>query len=398
MNKPVVPLEIRYSLAQATDEQILRVVRTVDTLADRGSADQFVAPLRCRLGHLRPPRPLRFARLLFLPLDPMIVQPSQWRMGGNHIPRSALLPIASAVQAALGGAPAVTALIEGQVVGDTVTEAAAGGLLWPQAGKILAAMAACPDWEVATGLPETAWLDIRPKVAGILLVAARIRGEGAPAFATPGAMEALLDDVQTHAPLAMHAVLSLLLSVGQNLPHVMRAASRHSDRLGALSNTVVLRTLEAMPQTLAAKIGRAHAEDAAAEADRVSVFLAAVEASGHSSRAQLRAARQAAAAQCSDRFARGIGEDVLAPLMARGRSLSDDEMMALEETARALHRIEGAGRILGGGTHLDETLNEAWNTLSALKADSLDPIDRARLAEILFGPDAAEAMLSALTS
>jgi hypothetical protein len=387
--------ELRHSLAQASDAQILRVVATVDGLADRRSADQLVAPLRPRLGQLRPPRPLRFARLLFLPLGPVIIPASQWRLGGESIPRSAVQPIAAAVRAALGGAPAVTELIAGRLVGDTDIEAAAGALLWTPAAKILSGMEALHDWEAFTGLPEPAWLEIKAKIVGLLLIAERIWGAGAPALATPAAVEGLLKDVQTDAPLAMSAVLTVLLAIGRNLRHVLVAAARHSDRLAALSSAAVVHTLEAMPAALEAKIGRAQAQDAADEADRAGAFLAAAEASGMVSRAKIRLARQAVVAQCADRFARGVDEDVLAPLLTRDQPPNDQEMTQLEETARALHRIEAAGRGLGGGAQLDGPMNQAWKTLSRLPAEKLDPIDRARVAEILFGSDLAATMLPA---
>ena len=55
--------EVNRDLAAAQDTQILRAVAMVDAMPDRGQADQLVAPLRARLARLRPPRPLRFARI-----------------------------------------------------------------------------------------------------------------------------------------------------------------------------------------------------------------------------------------------------------------------------------------------------------------------------------------------
>ena len=64
----------------------------VDAMPNRGAADQLIAPLRARLAHLRPPRPLRFARLLFLPLDPLIVPAARWRAAQPAIPRTVIPP------------------------------------------------------------------------------------------------------------------------------------------------------------------------------------------------------------------------------------------------------------------------------------------------------------------
>src|SRR5689334_24255463 len=82
--------EVARGLASARDEQIMQVVAMVDAMPNRGPADQLIAPLRPRLARLRPPRPLRFARLLFLPLDPLIVPAARWRAEQPTIPRTVI--------------------------------------------------------------------------------------------------------------------------------------------------------------------------------------------------------------------------------------------------------------------------------------------------------------------
>jgi hypothetical protein len=60
MDQTVPHQELRMlgrSLTAARDEQLMRVVATVDALEKRGVADHIVAPLRPRLSELRPPRP-----------------------------------------------------------------------------------------------------------------------------------------------------------------------------------------------------------------------------------------------------------------------------------------------------------------------------------------------------
>ena len=93
--------EVARGLAGARDAQILQVVAMVDGMPNRGAADQLIAPLRGRLARLRPPRPLRFARLLFLPLDPLIVPAARWRAEHPSIPRTVIPVLAAAIEAAL---------------------------------------------------------------------------------------------------------------------------------------------------------------------------------------------------------------------------------------------------------------------------------------------------------
>ena len=70
--------EASRGLVEARDDQVAQIVAMVDAMPDRGAADHLIAPLRARLARTRPPRPLRFARLLFLPLDPLLAS-SVWR-------------------------------------------------------------------------------------------------------------------------------------------------------------------------------------------------------------------------------------------------------------------------------------------------------------------------------
>src|SRR5580698_2227106 len=117
-------------LADARDAQIMQVVAMVDAMPNRGSADQLIAPLRDRLTRLRPPRPLRFARLLFLPLDPLIVPPARWRLEHPTIPRSVIPLLAAAVETAMGPAgQRVAAMIAGRSTEDRGVIDQAGRLL-----------------------------------------------------------------------------------------------------------------------------------------------------------------------------------------------------------------------------------------------------------------------------
>ncbi len=93
--------EVARGLAAARDAQIMQVLAMVDAMPHRGAADQLIAPLRTRLARLRPPRPLRFARLLFLPLDPLIVPAARWRAEQPTIPRTVIPFLATTIEASL---------------------------------------------------------------------------------------------------------------------------------------------------------------------------------------------------------------------------------------------------------------------------------------------------------
>jgi hypothetical protein len=95
---------LQRELLVADNEQIARVLAIVDNLAVRGEADNLIAPLRGRLAKLRPRRKLSLPRLLFMPLNPLLVDGPSWSAGSPPIPRTAILPLARQVQEGLGHA------------------------------------------------------------------------------------------------------------------------------------------------------------------------------------------------------------------------------------------------------------------------------------------------------
>lgn len=136
----------------------MRVVALVDGLgADRGAADRLLESVRPRLASLRLARPLGFTRLLFMPLDPVIVPSDAWRPGAGRFPRGAILPLGAALHGALGAtAAAVDAGCTGRTTGDAEAVRALGALLWPAAAVAVVRFGAPPEgWEAAGGLrPE----------------------------------------------------------------------------------------------------------------------------------------------------------------------------------------------------------------------------------------------------
>ena len=138
---------MRRTLTAASDQQVRQVVALVDEMTQRGVADALIEPLRRRLVQLRPPRRLRFERLLFMPLDPLMVQARDWQPFSPTIPRTAIMPLAGIVRIALGRDVArIDALIAGRTANDVAVVEEAGALLWPQAGRILAIAPLPMEW------------------------------------------------------------------------------------------------------------------------------------------------------------------------------------------------------------------------------------------------------------
>ena len=121
-------------------------------------------------------------------------------------------------------------------------------------------------------------------------------------------------------------------------------------------------------------------------------------------RRRLHALRRGAEEACRDSFLASVERQVLAPLAAliEAPEVADESVAAIEAEARALARLECAGRRLGdggGGSAYDRArraIAEALRLLAgrALSPAGLRPLDLARVAEILSGTEEAAALLA----
>jgi hypothetical protein len=404
--------ELNRELTGARDEQIARVVAMVDALPARGAADHLIAPLRPRLAKLRPARPLRFARLLFTPFDPIVVPGPKWQPGSPSVPRSALEPVAEIVRAELGSrALDIENLIAGRTTADHAIVSRAGALLWPQAARILAQAGAPPALWSETGLPTVAYGDLARAVAAVLAQAsalyelvenvthgARLRPEEALQFLATGAA-----DSQT--PAAWGMLLAILLSRLPQADAVLRAAVSN----GVLGPNAVMRA--AADQAINVILGGLETQggdggpiagsdlsEAGAEVVRILALLQGLDSdrSNGERRRRVHELRQRVEQSCRDRFEAGLTGELVAPLKLLRPGADPAEVSRLENIARDLCKLEVAARQLSIRGGLEAQLLRAADEIGVPNADSaLGLADRVRLVEILAGPDAALALLEA---
>ena len=166
---------LRPGLLEADDHKIRRVVAVVDSATDPAINQALLGSLRSRLAILKPVRPLRFARLLFLPLDPLTVPARGWRPGEPPVPRTSLAPVAKVVRDGLGNlAAAIDEIIAGRKADAIQVITQAGEILWPRAAEILAAAPVPDDW-AETGLPHAAYKPLALSIAAVFRRAPRVR-------------------------------------------------------------------------------------------------------------------------------------------------------------------------------------------------------------------------------
>lgn len=380
------------TLVGARDEQVARVVALVDAMPVRGPADELIAPLRGRLRRLRPVRAPRFGRVLFAPLDAVIVPAASWRSGTATVPRNALSPIEAIVRRRLGAE--VTA-IDAAIAGPDLARVEA--LLWAAAASAIRASAelAPPSAWVDAGLADAVFRPLAGAIAAVLAAVAETpigpgltetdlqhafanaRPAGAAAYAMVGAV------LLARLPHASAAILDAMASLAGDDPMLTRTC-------GDLAVDAVLGQIET---AINAEIGSAPLSEAAREAERAALLLEGIgRNAGSRRRERLEAAREVLDAACQTRFADDLAGTLMGSLgsaLLSGGPVSD-RAPTLETLARDLRQFETAARRLGGSVLYDALLRDAAEQVRALpNAAPLSFARRVRLAEIFAGPEEA---------
>lgn len=384
----------------ADDPRVLRIVAAVDALGRRGDADGLIAPLRQRLQTLRPPRPLRFARLLFHPFDPVIVPAPRWRPGHPAIPRTAITPVAEHVRTAMGGEAAdIDRAIAGKTTADTATIVRLGRTLWPLAATIMAAPHVPGLWET-TGLGDPAYPPLAGDIAAILAEAPALDAfcaEAALGLHGPGsgALRSLLGRLakarQSALPMTMAMLLARAPDALRNLPAASAGAEAAAWQAAKSRATdAVLRQLDVDGGT-EAQLASGSLADAGSAAARIASMLAQLDESGDRQRRDTaRGLLQRLDAGCKARFVAGLEGEFLAPLLT---TAGRPPVRTLEAAARGLRMLETQGRRIGSARVYDALLEKAVEAIEkGTTADRIGPAGQIRLVEILAGPDAALAL------
>ena len=400
--------EVARGLAAARDAQIMQVLAMVDAMPNRGAADQLIAPLRTRLARLRPPRPLRFARLLFLPLDPLIVPAARWRAEQPTIPRTVIPLLATTIEAVLGAAgEAIVALIAGRTTQDHPVVREAGGKLWPLAAEALLEAEAPAGWD-GTGLGAHLYKPLARRIGALLYQAERLDQMTADAAQglvppEPNAVRALLTEAMRHDAHAQPMAIALLLArIPEAAPLLMQVATTLGQREGLLlrhageqAADILLDQLET-PGGAEGQLGGVDLAEAGATVRRLTSLLSALDGESLSGdrRERLNGLRQRIRTGCESLFTERLTTDLLEPLHASGTETGASGRLELETAARGLRALETEARRAGDTKTYDALLEQAAETVREMtERGEIDRVDGLRLVEIVAGPDAALALL-----
>ncbi len=396
MAQPSCIATVQASLVQAADSQITRVVAMVDAMTQRGEADALLQPLRARLAVMRPERPLAFRRLLFTPVDALIVPSDHWQRGGPNVPRSALVPLATAIEVAIP--QALLSVVSPDRSGAALAKA--GGPLWPVAAAAIDPQAVPDDWARLTGLTKADFLDIASGVAAVLHCATAITSLAEVASPpAEGALLAILRSSQRHGAAGITAVTATLLA---RLP--CHAATIAAARVvsGAIATELTVKAAEHELHRMETSITEAEAQDAATVAHaaaRIAGLLDSLTSGvGHhpECRGRIDALRRQADSACRRQFTQLTGHLAVfaAGELAVDVAASTELVNQMERDARTLRRLEQAGRRLGFPDHYDDALKTAAQGMLALEFPSVNHVDRVRLAELLGGTEQAMTLLN----
>ena len=396
--------EVSRGLAAARDQQILQVVAMVDAMPSRGPADQLIAPLRSRLARLGPPRPLRFARLLFLPLDSLIVPAAHWRQEQPTIPRTIIPVLAASVEAAMGlMGQKVASMIEGHTTRDHEVVKEAGGLLWRRAARMLLDAPLPEGWET-TGLGAHVHKPLSRRIGALLFQAERLRdmtADAAQGLAPPEvtAVQALLVDAIGYDPDVQPMLIALLVArIPECVPLLARVATLLGERSGALLRLAGEQAADVLLDQLGAPggaeghLGGQDLAEAGATVRRLTLLLGALEGetSTPDRRDRLNDLRGRIKSGCESLFTERLVTDLLEPLRACSPDSGPEAGWELETAARGLRALETEARRTGGEKTYDRLLAQAADTVrEIMDQGGLERVEGLRLLEIVAGPEAA---------
>jgi hypothetical protein len=400
--------ELRPGLLEADDGKIRRVLAVVDGVADPAMIQALLDTMRPRLMTLRPVRPLRFARLLFIPLEPLTVPLRGWRPGDPTVPRPILASIGKTVRARLGDlAPVIDRMLAGRNSDAVEAISQAGEILWPRAAEILTAAPPPADW-IESGLPLAAYKPLAACIAAIFRRAPRLRSlalnEAYGALAgDEGTAADILENIASEPEVGCAMIARLILVQSPRAARLLRriAGSGRSPDENAVLRRAMDRGMEAVLSQMERStafvqdIGNGILAEVAGEVSRVTTLLREIEAdtiwAGHWPR--LKGIRNKLDDVTRTRFARGVRDGLVGPLITAPGPIAGAEQTALESCARNLRKLEMAAPKAGGSTSYDGLLRLASDAVvTAAEAGILTPMRTYRLIEILVGPDAAEAM------
>lgn len=384
------------STSNASDSVLRQVVAVLDAVPSRSVLDPIIAAARPRLKLLRPPRPITFARILFLPFDGALVERDEWSAGSAKFPRAAITPLADAIRAAMGAAAEeISANLGGRNFFDVLLVDQAGRRLWAEAAELAPGLA-FPEGLPNIGLSAKQYSELILLAASIWRHAEAIWEAKLAAFSgpSPELVTAALKGPAQESPAAFSLALVSLLQKAQSPASVIRTAARLSPIAGSIADEKIEELVKAPPSSLPIQdpVRAAHMAE-----EYVSLLkeLSSAPPGRQADRRSVIGPLLSQIAKVIEDAARQIAERQLLPALQNPNAKRRAAIVInIEHLARALRRLEMAGRQAGAFRGFDDLAHNYRQRLkailNALDGGGLQRADVIRISEILLGPERAQ--------
>ncbi|MFC0408635.1 hypothetical protein [Roseomonas elaeocarpi] len=378
------------AVAESPPEQLTRIVAVLDAMPDREAANAVLDVARTRLRTLDPRRRLTLPRLIFLPLDGAIVDARLWRPGESRLPRSILLPLASAILPMLGDdARRFAEALAGLHRDEHPRILQIGEQVWPRAAEALRRVTEPPaDWPWG----KEHFIPFARFSATVLVQGAAImRAVHAASGGPPDILvRYALMGVSRSGVEPMLAAMATLLTVSRRPATVCAIAGSLSSRSSVPAQALLVESVErrvAELNYLKMELLPERLEILAAILENISEVMGA---RAPQWRRRLLGWRHAVEASCRTTYGEYGAAQILEPAQRfRDGSPTDAEVTTLEESALALRRFEMASRLLGSDAACSNARRTLLGDLTDL-AVGVAPgarVEIARVVEILAGPE-----------
>jgi len=386
------------SVRTATDEQIALVVATIDRMEMRGVADALVAPLRGRLRALAVPRPRQLRRLCFEPLDSLIVDSAVWKRAQPFVPRSALVPLFEIMQREN------PELCDGGqlLVGPESYPSGRAQLcakLWLDGARALQSSPAPANWRQTSGLADADYYAIRSVVVVILEQADRLcrldpRAEERQILAE---LREILTAAAQGGALAWQAMLVLLFSQSDFVALAVRLGQELATTSAlAVGLDAAFKSVSAVLQGKLDLLGDSVSVAPMELANMVDIIVDLEAAAGPRSERKRTAEvlRRNASQLCAKAVARVVEQELIPALKRDGNEPQPEVQSIAETAARSVRALGLVAERLGVSDKYDARARAVVVHLTDT-GNCFDPIDRARLLEILGRGSEAQEVLRA---
>jgi hypothetical protein len=381
------------SASNASDSVLRQVVAVLDAVPSRSMLDPIIAAARPRLKLLRPPRPITFARILFLPFDGALIERDEWSAGSAKFPRAAITPLADAIRAAMGpAAEEISANLGGRNFFDVLLVDQAGRRLWAEAARLAPGLA-FPEGLPSLGLSAAQCAELIRLATSIWRHAEPIWEAKLAAFSgpSPELVTAALKGPAQESQAAFSLALVSVMQKAQSPASVIRTATRLSPIAGSIADGKIDELTKAPPSSLPIQdpVRAAHM------AEEYVSLLKELESAPPGRQLDRRSVIGPLLSQIGkviEDAARQIAERQLLPALQNPNGKRRAAIVVnIEHLARALRRLEIAGRRSGNTQGFDE-LERAYRQrlkaiFNALDGGGLQRADVIRLSEILLGPE-----------